>query len=143
MKSKHQRRVEEFMRLAGQNMPKVATMPDGATRELRANLILEEALETIIALGCSIRVGSKGFECFVSNDYEPNLIEIIDGCCDISVVTVGTMIALGLPMEPFLEEVDANNIAKGNGGYVRDDGKFMKPTNHPKPDIAGVLEKLK
>ncbi|RME85522.1 MAG: hypothetical protein D6785_04320, partial [Planctomycetota bacterium] len=54
MKSPHQKRVEEFMRLAGQEIPEVPTLPDEKTRLLRSKLILEEALETIHALGFAV-----------------------------------------------------------------------------------------
>ena len=49
-RSEHQQRVDEFMRLAKQNLPAVPTEPSEEVRLLRAKLIFEEAVETIRAL---------------------------------------------------------------------------------------------
>lgn len=146
--SEHQQRVAEFMRLAGQSVPATFTVPDVETRRLRARLIFEEALETIEALGFRATtpfdgtVAIEDIEFIHDGDADP--IEVIDGCCDLSVVTQGTLIAFGLPDVPFLREVDANNLAKfGPGGYRDPDtGKWRKPPDHKPPDIAGVLERI-
>jgi predicted HAD superfamily Cof-like phosphohydrolase len=77
------------------------------------------------------------------NDFALNTAEVIDGCCDLKVVTTGTLSAFGLPDELFQEEVDTNNLAKfGPGGRRREDGKWVKPPNHKPPDIAGLLKRL-
>lgn len=117
--NEHQRRIEEFMRLAGQDVPDEPKVPDRDTRILRAELILEEALETISALGIGVRV-----ECDVkgqeirhkhSLDYTMgpvNMVEVADGCADVSVVTMGTLSAFGIDAEPVLEMVDQHNLQK-------------------------------
>lgn len=155
MRSVHQQRVDEFMRLAQQELPEKPLMnPSFEIRRLRAKLILEEALETIYnGLGIIVTVRSpkvpghwlleldNQFQ-FQDND-SFDMIETIDGCCDIKVVTTGTLSALGIPDEPFQDEVDKNNLAKfGPGGWRRDDGKWMKPPDHKAPDIAGILKEL-
>lgn len=135
----HESRVREFMRLANQATPDAPGLPSDAIRLLRARLILEEALETIHALGC-----------FVTRDLEiqesgmaPDLIEIADGCADTIIVCTGTLLACGIPLEPLLEMVDESNIKKYEGDYsFRADGKLVKPTNWQKPDIAGLLANL-
>jgi predicted HAD superfamily Cof-like phosphohydrolase len=72
-----------------------------------------------------------------------NMEETIDGCCDLSVVTIGTLSTLGVPDKPFLEEVDNNNLAKfGPGGYRNDYGKWVKPPGHKPPDISRILSEL-
>jgi predicted HAD superfamily Cof-like phosphohydrolase len=150
-KSQHQFRVEEFMKLAGQEVPAVPTMPSAEIRKLRAKLILEEALETVKALG--FRAGVYSVDNYFTRiemerlelrtDFDPDMVEIIDGCCDLKVVTTGTLSAFGLPDEPFQTEVDRNNLAKfGPGGHRRDDGKWVKPPGHKPPDIAGILKWL-
>lgn len=151
--TEHQERVEKFMKLAGQELPDRPTLPNEEVRLLRAKLILEEALETIEALGMSVCVTYKdGLTfgptiekhniCFIPNK-TANLEEIIDGCCDISVVTIGTLSACGVPDQPFLEEVDENNLAKfGPGGYRREDGKWVKPPDHTPPKIKEVLKAI-
>lgn len=157
MKSCHQQRIESFMRMAGQHVPVAPQVPPVEVRELRARLILEEALETIAALG---------FEAVIRRDYGPDyvqsihqaedvdaidlqpndafdLVGTIDGCCDLSVVTIGTLSAFGVPDEVFLAEVDANNLAKfGPGHSVRADGKLVKPANHKPPRIAELLSEM-
>ena len=93
--SAHQIRTEEFMKQGGQVPPSRATMPDEDTRELRARLIMEEALETIQALGCTLCV--RGEEAFnfktdvrIRSEHPPDFEGIVDGCADLMVVTTGT-----------------------------------------------------
>lgn len=125
--------------------PGEITMPDAKTRELRARLILEEAMETIQALGVSIL--NPRFSRNITFDdltleatHEPDMVEIADGCADISVVTIGTLVACGIPDRGLLELVDMNNLAKfGPGGYRRADGKWIKPPDHQPPDILSYL----
>lgn len=153
MKSNHQLRVEEFMRLAGQAAPTNPTLPSLEVRKLRASLILEEALETIEALGFSVRIDNDteydtevvmGPNLYFDDDYKPDMEGVIDGCCDLKVVTTGTLSALGLPDDLFQEEVDNNNLAKfGPGHSLRSDGKLIKPPDHKPPKIKELLETLK
>ena len=78
---------------------------------------------------------------FVANG-EVDLEGVVDGCADISVVTVGTLIAFGVDDEPVLREVDEANLRKfAPGSYMREDGKWMKPPNWTPPDIDGVLRR--
>ena len=131
------------MRKAGQATPQEVAAPDEATRLLRARLILEEAMETIHALGVEVRVGgqaapSGAWACAPSG--EVDLEGVVDGCADISVVTIGTLIAFGVDDKPILEEVDRANLRKfAPGSYEREDGKWMKPPTWRPPDIGGVL----
>jgi predicted HAD superfamily Cof-like phosphohydrolase len=125
------------MENANQEVPVKPVDPGFDVRLLRCKLILEEALETIAALGFSVRLDLEHFNgdnvddvtglidfdevnTLVCNDtitFDPACLEFdmeqaVDGCCDISVVTIGTMIALGVPDEPFLLEVDKANLRK-------------------------------
>lgn len=142
MKTEHQQRVEELMRRAGQALPIKPMVPSVEVRKLRANLILEEALETIEALGFNVVM--KPFDGTIEvgpEVREPNIIEVVDGCADVSVVTIGTLSAFGVSDQPILEAVDANNLEKfGPGSYKREsDGKWMKPPGHKPADIMGLL----
>lgn len=153
MPTPHYNRVKDFMQKAGQATPEGAFQPDADTRILRAKLILEEALETVEALGVNVRVagdtaGSEKSVALVEEalsytaDGEWDLEMVVDGCADISVVTIGTLIAIGVDDEPILEEVDAANLRKfGEGGYRREDGKWMKPPNWTAPDIMGAVDR--
>ncbi len=149
MPTPHFRRVREFMQKAGQETPSEPTVPDAATRVLRAKLILEEALETVEALGVAVHTnGESTVQITGDTDLkfeavgEVDLEGMVDGCADISVVTIGTLIAFGVDDEPILEEVDQANLRKfAPGSYVRDDGKWMKPPDWQPPDIMGTIEK--
>ena len=125
MKSQHQQRIEEFMMLARQNLPDVPTTPSKEIARLRAALILEEALETCAALGFpDVEVLQGEFDLGVMHD-EPDLVQILDGCADLSVVTIGTISACGVHDEPLLNLVDNNNLAKfGPGGHLNSAGKW-------------------
>ncbi len=149
MPTPHAARVREFMQKAGQDTPDTPTIPDEATRVLRAKLILEEALETVRALGVGVHVTTAdGTEVDFSHvdhlDFVArgavDLPGVVDGCADISVVTIGTLIAFGIDDAPVLEEVDAANLRKfAPGSYRRDDGKWIKPPGWTPPDIEGVI----
>lgn len=121
------------------------TIPDEQTRLLRARLILEEALETISALGFtlasgplvvrSLKVVTKDYSDY---PYSPNLEGIIDGCCDLIYVAVGTLWACGVPDVPHMEEVVRANDAKFPNGqgvaHPTVKGKFGKPEGWTPPD---------
>jgi predicted HAD superfamily Cof-like phosphohydrolase len=146
MATPHYERVKDFMQRVGQPTPDHLTIPDERTRILRAKLILEEALETVRALG--VQVTTRGDNPVTLDDEQMDfnttgnvdMIEIVDGCADISVVTIGTLIAIGVDDEPILEEVDASNLRKFEpGSYRREDGKWMKPPGWTPPDINAAI----
>lgn len=146
--SDHQKRVAAFMRGAGQAVPDGVTVPDAETRRLRARLILEEALETITE-GLGVLIKHSGEFPRVAMEhltfevrYPFSFEETADGVADLSVVAGGTLAACGLPDTPFIEEVDASNLRKLDGGYKDEHGKFRKPASWTPPDIAGVLARL-
>jgi predicted HAD superfamily Cof-like phosphohydrolase len=147
----HQARVEKFMRLAGQDVLSAPTLPTRDVRMLRARLILEEALETVEALGfmpvidpdgtmMTQVVTIKGIELLEVPD-TANLVKIADGCADVFVVTMGTLSACGMDAEPIVRAVDESNLAKFTGdAHRREDGKWVKPSDWKAPDIAGLLD---
>lgn len=150
--SDHQQRVEHFMRLAKQNVPSNPITPPPEVRALRAKLILEETLETIDALGCEVVAGDqikqylitakalKSGAVIITPTHDPNLIEIVDGCTDIMVVTTGTLSACGVKDAVPQRLVDENNLAKfGPGHTIREDGKLIKPPGHKPPNIQAEL----
>ncbi len=145
-KSSHQRRVEAFMRGSGQAVPSFPQMPTEGTRKLRAALILEECLETIEALGYRI-VLKDGSPALTPVPYNSSfsLEKIIDGCCDVQVVTTGTLSACGVPDMPFLIEVDRNNMDKVEHPCRNYDtnGKLLKPKGHSPPRITEILSRFR
>lgn len=149
-RSKHQLKVNWFMEKAGQEVPVKPKEPSEKVRILRAKLIFEEAMETICdGLGVEIRTkgGDSIAQIIEELEYEVealfDMVETVDGCCDIKVVTTGTLSACGIPDEEVQKLVDDNNLAKfGPGHKIREDGKLLKPEGHKPPDIKGYLEKL-
>lgn len=151
----HYDRVQELMEKAGQEVKTFPEIPSLQVRRLRARLLLEEVLETCEGLGLVPFIEEKrmGYDekqpthMLLKIDHiefgdngKPDLVKIADGCADVSVVNVGTMIACGIRDLDLLTLVDQNNLAKfGPGGYRREDGKWMKPPGHEPPDIAGLL----
>lgn len=165
-KTPHQQRIEAFMQLAQQNLPIEPEVPTEQVRLLRAKLIFEEAMETINALGVQISfeipaeiVERESYDTsFGINDpqepdpkkqllphsyavvAEGNMVEIVDGCCDISVVTIGTLSACGVSDDAVLRLVDESNLSKfGPGHSIREDGKLVKPPDFVAPDFAAAL----
>lgn len=167
-KSTHQKKIEKFMRLAGQTVRDKPGKPTDKERILRARLILEEALELIHdGLGIDIIISTDKSDSNLRNnimgsDFSPNplilrgleasmtflpvkefdLEKTIDGACDLSVVTIGTMSCVGVPDIPFLDIVDDNNLEKIEKGRIDEYGKLIKPEGHRPPDIKGLLLEL-
>lgn len=149
----HHSRVREFMEKAGQELPTTIRIPTEEVRLLRARLILEEALETIEELGVEVYLNyNKGYEpdlvidnvVFEAPEGRYAYLEgILDGCCDLKVVTEGTLIALGLTEEECAqaqEIVDESNLSKfGPGGYRDEHGKWIKPPTFVPPDFTPIL----
>jgi predicted HAD superfamily Cof-like phosphohydrolase len=143
----HQLRVERMMRGFGQDIPsQPLEVADDGLRILRARLIMEECLETVQD-GLGVEVSDLGSNVVAFDDLhfeavpgKLNMIELADGCADVSVVTIGTLSAFGIKDAPLLREVDANNQAKIDTGRTDEHGKFVKHPDHKAPDVAGVLE---
>ncbi len=122
--------------------------------ELRANLIIEEAIEAAAALMCiayaadrqtaywklrAAVVNAVGHACEkLPNDSDALLVEAIDGLCDSNYVNFGTAVVLGVDLQPFYDEVHRSNMAK-EGGPMRADGKVLKPEGWQPPRIAEIL----
>lgn len=82
---------------------------------------------------------------YIGNPTRENALAIVDGGVDTVYVIFQLFYMLELPFEAAFAEIHANNLAKiqyGEDGKLskRADGKLMKPENHPKPDLFGVLE---
>ena len=139
-----QRQVQDFHEKFGVS---VGTDLNMDNRELRAKLILEEAVETVAAMGYDvnavIRIPGEGrgktrwVEFYGHADSE-DIVEVVDGLADLIYVALGTAVSFGVDLGPIFDEVHRTNIAK-DGGATRDDGKILKPDGWVGPDIAGIL----
>jgi predicted HAD superfamily Cof-like phosphohydrolase len=145
-----QKDVQDFHEKFG---AKVGNQPNFDERELRAKLIMEEAVETVAAMGFSVFatiddtgvIGRRAFRevaRYHGSHVEPNMVETIDGLCDLIYVTVGSAVSMGIDLSPFFNEVHRSNMAKV-GGATRADGKILKPEGWTAPDIYGLLGKVK
>lgn len=158
MKSRHQSQVEAFMLRAKQEVPVVPAEPSESVRILRAKLMLEEVLETIRnGLGVAVMtpytpdkaeepidITATDFDLKFIIRQPFNMLETIDGCCDVAVVTTGTLSACGISDIEFQNEVNENNLKKfGPGHKIREDGKLIKPPNHQPPNLGRVLDKYR
>lgn len=134
------------MTAAKQEVPKKPTIPDENTRILRGRLLMEEVWEHIEGLGLSV-FAEDGSEVFLNNltfknTKQPDLVEIIDGVGDIKVIVNGTANSCGVDLEEVDIAIYETNMAKfGPGGYMREDGKWIKPLLWQAPNILEILEK--
>lgn len=120
--TKEQYQVGEFMSHFGQKTPAFVTIPDRETRKLRAELILEEALETIAALGFDVEWTSIHSQKITkeSTAIYPtvgggvcDIYEVADGLADLHYVGYcGTGVAFGIDMDPVFQEVHRSNMTK-------------------------------
>lgn len=140
----HTKKVCEFLKKAGYNIPNKPTIPTYKTRLLRARLIAEEAVETINALGFAVIIIDNTMMDFNETLFKPDLEKIIDGCCDVHVVTTGTMLACGIQTTEFQDEIDENNLTKVSGEMNYDEyGKLLKPSSWKPPRIKEILKKIR
>lgn len=156
-RSLHQQMVDAFMGKAGQELRPVPSELTMDERYLRAMLILEEAFETIEkglgmkvfscmrdrpgTVGGIIKQCAIGFKDLTTHPVtEMNLVELADGCCDLRVVTTGTLSAAGISDQLPQIAVDESNLRKfGPGGHRRDDGKWIKPHDWTPPPLLDIL----
>lgn len=142
---KAQEQVREFHVAMNQSVGETIAIRDA---ELRAFLIIEEAIETVVGI-----VGSKRALKMIEAEHakiqnkigspsdpgsEPDLVEAVDGMCDLLYVTYGTAVAFGVDLESFYDEVHRANLAKASG-EVRADGKRLKPPGWKPPRIKEML----
>lgn len=133
--------VKQFMQLFKQSCPQSPIIPDLEVRKLRARLILEEALETIDALGIHFTILAKGYPAvtwscdvltfeFHRGD-EPNLVKVLDGICDLEYVNKGLAISCGIPenkLNAAFNEVHRSNMSKMWSEEQLEAGKKKYPT---------------
>lgn len=115
--NKMQQQVLEFHRALTH---KVGARPEINDAALRVKLLREECEETCAAF-------ERG-----------DLVEAMDGVCDLIYVALGAAVTCGVDLEPLFDEVHRTNMAKV-GGPVRQDGKRLKPADWQPPRIAELL----
>jgi predicted HAD superfamily Cof-like phosphohydrolase len=141
------------MRAVGQVDGSEELDPDIRMTELRAKLIMEEAVETCAAMGFGVSAtiydGDPAMDDITGQrtpivgawwkHFEgPDFPEAIDGLCDLIYVVVGSAAAWGIDLDPFFAEVQRANMEKLQGPK-REDGKQLKPEGWRPPDMERVL----
>jgi predicted HAD superfamily Cof-like phosphohydrolase len=151
--------IREAMLIAKQECPDRPTIPSFEVRVLRAKLMLEECLEAIMdGLGLDLQiynVPDHGLSVSLDDvasaisstdstwieTHPGNLTLIADGCADMKVVTIGTELACGIDGDPVLDEVNASNLSKFEGGVVwLPSGKYGKGPNYRPPNIVAIID---
>jgi len=164
-----QKQVADWMRKFGQEVRDTPTIPPLEERKLRAKLILEEALETIKALGIDSLHDSMGCICDFDEVLEalgrcqdldwgdchtPKLTKIADGIADSLVVQLGTAVACGIDITPVFDEVmrsnhsklwsDDNDLDNDKVAEMKAQGcTFTLVAEHPECDVSLYLCKDK
>lgn len=151
---KHIDNVKDFCHKAGQPVPTEKTYPTIKARELRARLILEEALEMVEALGFVLIkkdieddvIGSADdfeYQCVGPLDH----IGVMDAAVDLLWVGVtGPAVLCGLSdkLEECIEAIDQNNLEKFKSGHRCEvTGKWIKSPNHKKPNLESIINNEK
>lgn len=143
-----QEQVREFHERFGHP---ISARPGFSRPFLRASLIVEEAVETAFAMlvhefgaDANTHLHAMLHQALASalrNEAEVArnpLPAAVDGMCDLSYVTFGAAIEMGIDLEPFFDEVHRSNMAKV-GGATREDGKTLKPEGWEPPAIERLL----
>lgn len=145
-KSEIRKQVQEFMEAAGQEVKESPEVPSDDVVRLRAKLVMEEAFELLEAMFDEPveRLKHEVMELISGSDIDINMVEVADACADIDYVVEGARLAFGINGKPIADEVQRTNMAKfGEGSWVREDGKRMKPPGWKPPDIGKLLKEQK
>lgn len=140
--SDHLQLVADFHLAFG--FPVRSGAPSIQDADLRARLILEEALECAAGLVG----GQQAMSIAVSMAQRvlhrrPSLVDYFDGRLDLEVVMHGTDLTCGtwLAVPEGFAEVMRTNMAKVGGPKDPVTGKQLKPAGWQPPDLASILVK--
>lgn len=131
-------KVLQFHQASGLTVGKEPGIRDA---ELRARLMLEEAIEFANAVGYTPTVSEDGTITLTQNGNEPDLVAAVDALCDELYVTYGAGVAFGIYLPMLFEEVHRSNMTKVAGEIVtREDGKIEKPDSYDPPHLDELIE---
>ncbi len=135
------RQVLQFQIAAGSPTSGHPVIPAAWSRQLGAALILEEALETIKAMGYDVKANpARGGKLELIEAHELDIVEVADGIADLKYVAIHAGHTWGIPMVAVWDAVQKSNMAKfADGVKRRDDGKIIKPEGWQPPPIAKLI----
>ncbi|HET7101006.1 MAG TPA: nucleoside triphosphate pyrophosphohydrolase family protein [Terriglobia bacterium] len=119
--TKEQRQVQEFMRLAGQEVKARPALAPVEVANLRLRLIEEEATELSEAMAAG------------------DLVEIADAVGDLLYVVLGAASAYGIDLEPVFQEIHRSNLSKFIDGHRRPGGKWQKGPRYSPANLEPIL----
>jgi predicted HAD superfamily Cof-like phosphohydrolase len=152
--NKIQAQVREFHEKFGVKINENPTMPELKERILRANLILEEALEFVDAMGLRVDVvdplsgyARTSLDVFVKFELKElgpaNLVDAADAIADLNYVVAGAAVTMGLDTETLGDEVHRSNMSKvwpdGTVRHRESDGKVLKPPTYSPPNLESII----
>lgn len=129
-----QRDVEAFHHKFGHPAPGAPRLMTPELARFRASLVQEEAAELAGALDEHAN-WSDSFEAYKGGG-RGSLARVAGEACDLLYVTLGTLVAAGLWLEPFWREVHRANMEKEPNPAG---GKPVKPAGWRPPDLEGAL----
>lgn len=120
----------------------IGTTPSFSRPELRAKLIIEEAIEAAVGMIGTTAVNQllrdEMFKAAKVPPKAPDFVEAIDGIGDSLYVQFGAAIEFGVDIQPIFDEIHKSNMSKV-GGATRPDGKTLKPAGWQAPVILDRL----
>jgi predicted HAD superfamily Cof-like phosphohydrolase len=138
-----------FLKAAGQSVGSLPSQVPPKNAELHASLILEETLETIAAMGITVKIlDSKDSiismdNLMISCESDQDLVEIADGLADVQYVINGAAAAFGINLSRCHDEVQRSNMSKFIDGHRAENGKWIKGPSYTPADIVSVLDSQK
>ena len=135
--NKMQEQVQVFHQAMEQPIRTTPSSLPAAERALRANLIYEETLEVIGALG--LHTVEDGNDSLSAPGQPEPVLEQIKELCDLLYVIFGTAVQMGVDLQAFFDAVHENNMTKATGP-VRPDGKRLKPEGYTAVDLKPVMD---
>ena len=138
-----QEAVREFHRKVVEG-PVSPAPPASRDADLRARLVLEEAVELAVALVggpralemLRQRAEATRADVEAGRRLEPDLVAVVDGVCDSVWVGIGTAEAVGVDLDPYFELVRRANMAKTSGETGVPGKRGAKPPGWVSPEGA-------
>lgn len=111
--------------------------PEMRAAELRARLIIEEAFETAVGMvghSRALDIGDESAKKILAAEWHHgDMVEAVDGLCDLLYVVFGTFDAFGIDATPYFQAVHEANLTKLTGP-VDEHGKRGKPPGFVPPN---------